>query len=146
MGVVIAVALCWSTALIVTDLRERRLPDVLTLPAAVLTAVWALSAGQPLSLVGGLGWCLACRLPGWLPGGQRVGGGDAKLALTTGTVAAAAAGAAGWLAALGASGILTLGTLILPGVRQVGTDRLPHGPGMLVATWAVVLAFGTGWW
>ena len=37
-AVVLTVALVWSVALTITDLRERRLPDALTLSAAAV--VW----------------------------------------------------------------------------------------------------------
>jgi leader peptidase (prepilin peptidase)/N-methyltransferase len=150
VAVVAGLAVLWSVALIVTDLRSRRLPDVLTLPAAAVTTAAALAAGHPWAVAGGTAWFLVCVVPDLLPGPAgrrvRVGRGDAKLALSLGTVAVAAAGASAWFAAVAASGILTLGTLFLPGVRQMGTDRLPHGPGMILATVAVVGLSGTGWW
>jgi leader peptidase (prepilin peptidase)/N-methyltransferase len=147
VGAVVVVfgALCWSAALVVTDLRVRRLPDPLTLSGALVAVGWAFVVGQPWAVTGGLGWYLVCALPGRLSGRLRVGGGDAKLGLALGT-AVATAGPVAWLTAVGASGILTLGTLTLPAVRRAGRDRLPHGPGMIVAAWAVLGLHSTGWW
>lgn len=89
------------------------------------------------ALLGGLTWwAVAFGLPLLHPR-LAAGGGDAKLALTTGTLAAIVA-PLGALAALGLSGVMHC---FLRGGQRAGRDRAsPHGPAMLVATGTVVVA------
>ena len=98
----------WTVALVVTDLRSRRLPDVLTVPAAVFAAVWAVVTGVPVAVLGGVGWFLLSVLPGLLSRRLAAGGGDAKLALSLGTVAAGVGGVFGWLLVVGAASAVTV--------------------------------------
>lgn len=131
-----ALALVWSVALTVTDLRERRLPDRLTVPAAAL--VWMLCpvTGHPWALAGALGWWALCVVPGKVTRRLRTGGGDAKLALSLGGIVAAVGGLPGWWLAVAASSVLTL--CLVPVLRSP-TGTLPHGPGMLGASWLAVI-------
>lgn len=122
----------WGIALCVIDLRQRRLPDVLTLPAIAL--VWAVAAVvQPTAVLGGLGWALFLLLIGIRLGG--VGGGDIKLAASLGVVVVLAAGFGmlPWVIG-GASGLAAV-TMLLTRKRS-----LPFGPAMLLATGSGVLA------
>lgn len=140
---VVGAALAWTVALTVTDLRELRLPDRLTLPAVPLS--WLLAgfltgpAGLLRGLAGAVAWWAVCVLPGRISHRLRTGGGDAKLALSLGAVTAASGGAGGWGAAVAGASVVTL-------VLAVGRSRhrrrptvVPHGPGMLVASWISVL-------
>lgn len=136
--IVVAVAL-WAGALAVHDLRSRRLPDRLTLPAVPVAWVLAVASGHPWAVLGGLGWFLLCVLPGRLTPRWRVGGGDAKLALSLGVAPAVAGGASGVLLAVAGASLVTLMFALSPRVRACG---LPHGPGMLLST-AVVTAVVT---
>ncbi|WP_297009158.1 prepilin peptidase [uncultured Corynebacterium sp.] len=131
-----SVALTWSVALTVTDLRERRLPDALTLPAVAVVWVWCVFHAHLWALTGALAWWVLCTLPGTLGPRLRIGGGDAKLALSLGAAAAVAGGPVGWWVAVTASSLITL--LFAVPSRRVDESRrpgLPHGPGMLVGTW-----------
>ncbi|WP_018295608.1 prepilin peptidase [Corynebacterium lubricantis] len=121
-------ALLWSVALIFSDLRERRLPNVLTLPAGAIALVWALFF-SPGSLIGVL-WPALYLVVALLRGG--VGGGDIKLALPLGIAVASTAGFVGvWVAIVLAS----VTTVI---VAKIAADSsAPHGPGMLLGAWAV---------
>ncbi|QGU07521.1 Type IV leader peptidase family protein [Corynebacterium occultum] len=122
----------WAIALCVVDLRQRRLPDALTLPAIPLA--WGLALlWQPTAVLGGVGWALFLLLIGiWLGG---VGGGDIKLAasLGTGVVLGAGFGTLPWVMA-GAAGIAAL--IMLLSRRE----SLPFGPAMLLAAGLGILS------
>nr|WP_255710166.1 MULTISPECIES: prepilin peptidase [unclassified Corynebacterium] len=129
----------WGVALFLMDARTARLPNYLTLPAVPAAGVmpvlipglngWALLGGV-------IWWAVAFGLPLLHPR-LAAGGGDAKLALTTGTLAAIVA-PLGALAAMGLSGVMHC---FFHRGQQGGGDRAsPHGPAMLVATGAVVVA------
>lgn len=153
-----ALVLGWAVALTVHDLRERRLPDVLTLPAVPVVWTAAALCAHGAAVLGGVGWFLLCVLPGrWSPR-LRAGGGDAKLALSLGCAATAAAGPVGLAAAVTGASVVTLlygavaatvtGRVAGRGRRSRGAG-LPHGPGMLTATLAVVVVsvvLNGGWW
>ncbi|MCE9515077.1 MAG: A24 family peptidase, partial [Mycobacterium sp.] len=90
MGVVWAVAgaavLGWAVALSVVDLRERRLPNVLTLSgAAVITAGAAVAGRGTAALLGGLALS-ALYLVVHLAAPSGLGAGDVKLALALGAL------------------------------------------------------------
>lgn len=129
----------WAIALFIIDARTSRLPNLLTLPAIPAAgAVPVLITGaNGWALLGGVTWwAVAFGLPLLHPR-LAAGGGDAKLALTTGTLAAIAT-PLGALAAVGLSGVMHC---LLSGGQRGGGDRArPHGPAMLVATGAVVVA------
>lgn len=129
----------WAIALCIIDARTSRLPNLLTLPAIPAAGV------VPVLITGANGWALLGGVTWWavafglplLHPRLAAGGGDAKLALTTGTLAAIAA-PLGALAAMGLSGVMHC---FLSGGQRGGGDRAsPHGPAMLVATGAVVVA------
>ncbi|MGX1737700.1 prepilin peptidase [Corynebacterium flavescens] len=139
---------CWATALCWWDMRHRRLPDVLTIPAGAASLFLIFFAPH---LVAHL---LPHHLPVWhaflglmwpalyvalaiTRGG--IGGGDIKLALPLG-IACAACG--GMLAVLGAMVAAALWTLIhAVFLRARGSRRPPaHGPGMLLGS-----AIACGW-
>ena len=129
-----AAVLAWTVALSVIDLRQRRLPNVLTLSgAAVITAGAAVAGRGAPALLGGLalgGLYLIVHLVA--PSGM--GAGDVKLALGVGALTGALGLGAWTLAALGAP-LLTA----LAGVAAVLRGRgaaLPHGPAMCVASLA----------
>lgn len=166
---VVTVALGWSASLMLTDLRQLRLPDRLTLPAAAVVWLALGCSGHHRALAGAVAWWALCAVPGLFSARLRIGGGDAKLALTLGAVTAAAGGVVGWWTAVAGSSLLTLALAPVCAARATertgrtgtaertgtagragdpGTDgspagpgrpRVPHGPGMLVASWLSVL-------
>ncbi|HEV8558320.1 MAG TPA: A24 family peptidase [Actinophytocola sp.] len=140
--------LSWLAVLLAaTDLRHRRLPDALTLPAYPVAAIAlalaaALGGGWPLLTGAALGTATfltihaGARLlrPGCL------GAGDVKLSATLGAVL----GAVGWPALILATWLAALTTLALriltPRRYTVRWhDGIPHGPGLLAATCLVTL-------
>lgn len=123
------VALGWSAALVFYDVSELRLPDWLTVPAAIAALV--LCVVHPLGLWG-LIWPVT-----YLIFGSGIGGGDVKLAVPLGVGCALAAGVIAVGAAIAISSGLTL--LVALALRRCA---VPHGPSMLSAAWLVGL-YGT---
>ncbi|WP_370368413.1 prepilin peptidase [Mycolicibacterium sp. CH28] len=129
---VCGVVLVWAAALSVADVRHRRLPNVLTLPGAVVVLSVAVVCGRGLpALAGSLGLAalyLSVHLA--LPAG--LGAGDVKLALAVGGLTGAFGADVWMLAAFGAP-LLTA----IVGAGIAVRDRaatVPHGPSMCVAS------------
>lgn len=116
----------FGVVLVVTDLRHHRLPDALTLPLGVtllLLQFHRLGAALLGAVIFG-GAHLAVRT--WRP--TMMGGGDVKLAFGLGAVLA--------LPLLLPAAILSSAvTLVLAACKRA--RRVPHGPGLLAATWAL---------
>lgn len=132
------------------DLRHRRLPDVLTLPAypaaalAVATAAVAgPGAGVPGAAATGAGLFLGAHalVRALRPSG--LGAGDVKLSGSLGGLL----GVLGWPALVLVPVVAAVGTGVLAGAaRLTGGSRpagVPHGPGLLAATCLVLLFPGT---
>ncbi|WP_197381289.1 prepilin peptidase [Mycolicibacterium mengxianglii] len=123
-----AVLALWLIVLSVTDLRQRRLPNTLTLPGALVILLGAVTCGRGAAALTGAAALAGLYLMLHLlsPGGM--GAGDVKLALGLGGVTGAL-GAQVWvLAALGAP-LLTVAWALAARARV-----LPHGPSMCLAT------------
>lgn len=126
VGLVAAVLALWAVALCRWDIRFRRLPNWLTLPAIPLT--WLPAAFfDPWMMLGGLGWsALYLALASWRGG---LGGGDIKLAASLGVLVAWAGGVPGVLVAMAAASVLSLLGALLS--RQ---QSVPHAPAMLAGS------------
>ncbi|WP_319436330.1 A24 family peptidase [Mycobacterium sp. RTGN5] len=128
------VVLLWVAALMVYDIRHRRLPNALTLPGAVAVLAVAAGCGRGLpALAGALGLAamyLVVHLA--IPAG--LGGGDVKLALGVGGLTGAFGPDVWLLAALGAPMLTALLAAVIA-VRD-RTATVPHGPSMCVASLA----------
>lgn len=130
------------TALSFYDLRERRLPNWLTLPgAAVLVGAGVIAGKGPAAALGALA-LFGLYLLIHLLSPRAMGGGDVKLAIGLGALTGMF-GADVWvLAALGAP-LLTAGYAVVAVMRQAHRRTVPHGPSMCLASaTAVVLAIG----
>jgi leader peptidase (prepilin peptidase) / N-methyltransferase len=140
-----------APVLTVTDLRWRRLPDALTLPA--YPAATALLAAGALAIPGGTrhflsalaglaaAWLFFALLAGIHPAG--LGWGDVKLSGVLGLYLGwlgAAAVAAGLLGAFALAALAGLG-LIAAG-RATRKTQIPFGPFMLASAVAVIAASG----
>ena len=138
MGVPAALlVVCWAIALSVVDLRERRLPNVLTIPGAVVIPVGAAVAGRGVpAVLGGLGLA-GLYLLVHLAVPAAMGAGDVKLALGLGALTGAFGIGVWALAALGAPVLTTVAGL----VRRRG-GAIPHGPAMCLAS---LVAVAAGW-
>ena len=138
MGVPAALlVVCWAIALSAVDLRERRLPNVLTIPGAVVIPVGAVVAGRGVpAVLGGLGLA-GLYLLVHLVVPAAMGAGDVKLALGLGALTGAFGIGVWALAALGAPVLTTVAGLI----RRRG-GAIPHGPAMCLAS---LVAVAAGW-
>jgi leader peptidase (prepilin peptidase)/N-methyltransferase len=148
----------FAAPLLLSDLRQLRLPNVLTLPAypvlgtAIGVAAW--HGGFALGLRAGLGalaFGAAHVAVHWLRPGA-LGAGDVKLAGSMGAVLGAVGWAALVLAAFAAAvitGVLSAFSLMSVnfGCRRerCWRDGVPYGPGLLVVTWAIALVPGAEW-
>jgi leader peptidase (prepilin peptidase)/N-methyltransferase len=134
----IPLGLTWLAVLLtVTDLRHRRLPDALTLPAypiaAALIAAAAWGGGWPLATgaAAGAAVFLSVHAAVHRLRPRSLGAGDVKLSGSLGAVL----GAVGWPTLVLAA---WLAAVCAVGLRVAAPRRfahgVPHGPGLLAAT------------
>lgn len=136
-----------AAPLTVADLRYRRLPDALTVPAYPLCGLALVVAA--LSGAGG-GLVARAVAGGFLFGGahllvhlvsrRSLGAGDVKLAGVLG----AALAAVGWAALVVGAAVAAVVTVLLAVRPRWRRHGVPHGPGLLAATWLVTVFPGTG--
>lgn len=139
------VAVCaWFVALSVYDIRQRRLPNVLTLPGAAILLAAAAGAGRGPAALAGAAALAGCYLMVHLVAPAGLGAGDVKLAAGVGALCGAFGPDVWLLAALAAPLLTALWSIGSAARRGVGPSRgagVPHGPSMCVATaTAVALA------
>lgn len=126
-----AVVLAWLAVLCTYDIRERRLPNWLTLPGAVVIGAVAAVTGHGVAAAAGAAALAALYLIVHLASPRAMGGGDVKLALGVGGLTGVF-GADVWvLAALGAP-VLT--AVLALGAAMRGRLTVPHGPSMCIAS------------
>ncbi|HWF28198.1 MAG TPA: A24 family peptidase [Mycobacterium sp.] len=127
----VALVLAWLAALSWYDIRERRLPNRLTLPGAGVILLTAVVAGRGLPALAGAAALAAVYLLVHLVAPAGMGAGDVKLAIGVGGLAGCF-GVAVWFSAALAAPLLTALAALVVGVR--GVRAVPHGPSMCVAT------------
>ena len=128
----IGAALLWMAALTGYDVRQRRLPNWLTLPGFVVIMVVATGTGHGRAAAVGAMLLAAVYLLAHAVAPAAMGAGDVKLALGLGALTGCFGGGAWLLAAIGAP-VLTAVIGVLGGRRTV-----PHGPSMCVASVAAL--------
>jgi leader peptidase (prepilin peptidase) / N-methyltransferase len=128
----IGVALLWMAALTGYDVRQRRLPNWLTLPGFVVIMVVAAGTGHGRAAAVGAVLLAAVYLLAHATAPAAMGAGDVKLALGLGALTGCFGGSVWLLAAIGAP-LLTAVIGVLGGRRTV-----PHGPSMCVASVAAL--------
>jgi leader peptidase (prepilin peptidase)/N-methyltransferase len=138
----------WFALLIVglaTDLDQRLLPDVTTLPVIPVALVYDLSARNPLvgselapAIAAAIGIPLAMYLPSLLYGAGAFGIGDVKLLAGAGLMLGALRALAGVFFGLVLAGAVLVALLAL---RRIGRrSYVPFGPFLILgAMWAVLL-------
>lgn len=126
----------WLLALSSYDVRERRLPNWLTLPGAVLIPVVAAAAGRGGTALAGALALSGLYLVMHLVAPRSLGGGDVKLAVGLGAMTGAF-GIDVWLLAALAAPLLTAVLAVWAAMRGIRT--VPHGPSMCTAS-AVAVA------
>lgn len=124
--------LLWAAALIRTDVRERRLPDALTLPGAATILAIATAQGRGAQALAGAGALVGIYLLIHLFAPHAMGAGDVKLAIGLGGLTGAMSSAVWTLAALGAP-VLTAIVGSISAARGRG-PTVPHGPSMCAAS------------
>lgn len=125
-----AAVLVWAAVLTTFDIRERRLPNALTLPGAAITLATTAACGRGVEAVQGAVALAGIYLLIHLLAPHAMGAGDVKLAIGVGGLTGALGSEVWVLAALGAP----LLTAIAGTVRR--TKSLPHGPSMFAASLA----------
>ncbi|MEZ0049668.1 leader peptidase (prepilin peptidase)/N-methyltransferase [Mycobacterium sp. MAA66] len=140
MGAGLAVG-AWMLALSSYDLRQRRLPNWLTLPGAGVILLAASLTGRGLDAAIGAVALGAIYLAVYLINPKSMGGGDVKLALGLGALTGAFGTDVWALAAFGAP-LLTAAYAVVALLLWHGRT-VPHGPSMcLSSASAVALAVG----
>ncbi len=138
-GVACACVLMWLAALTVYDIRERRLPNWLTMPGAVVILATASVYGRGAPAVVGAVALFAVYAVVHLVSPVAMGAGDVKLAIGIGALTGTFGSDVWMLATLGAP-LLTAGWAIVAVLRRSG-QTVPHGPSMcLSAVAATALA------
>lgn len=122
--------LAWFVGLSCYDVRERRLPNWLTIPGAAAILVGAAVSGHGASAAVGAASLFAIYLALHLMAPAAMGGGDVKLAIGIGALTGAFGVDVWSLAALGAP-LLTAVVAVIAGLGSAART-VPHGPSMCV--------------
>jgi leader peptidase (prepilin peptidase) / N-methyltransferase len=128
----------WMGALTFYDIRQRRLPNWLTLPGFAVIMLVAVSSGRGVGAALGAGVLAAVYLLAHAASPAAMGAGDVKLALGLGALTGCFGVEVWLLAAIGAP-LLTAIVGVLAGLGWSAT-RVPHGPSMCAAS-AAALGF-----
>jgi leader peptidase (prepilin peptidase) / N-methyltransferase len=132
----IAVALLWMVALARYDIRQRRLPNRLTLPGFSVIMLVAACSGHGRAAALGAGLLAVVYLVVHLAAPAAMGAGDVKLALGLGALTGCFGADVWLLAAIGAP----LLTALIGLVARLGwsATTVPHGPSMCAASAAAL--------
>ena len=123
--------LAWLAVLSLYDIRDRRLPNWLTIPGAVVIPVAAAAAGRGMPALMGAAALFLVYLAVHLLAPAAMGAGDVKLAIGIGALTGSFGIDAWALAALGAPLLTAVGAIIAVVRRSAST--VPHGPSMCLA-------------
>ena len=132
----IAAVLLWMAALTGYDVRQRRLPNWLTLPGFAGVVVIAVGSGHGAAAAVGSAALTAVYLLVHLVAPTAMGAGDVKLALGLGALTGCF-GVDVWMLAAFAAPVLTA---LVGIVARLGwsVKGVPHGPSMCLASAAAV--------
>jgi len=123
--------LAWLALLSGYDIRQRRLPNALTVPGAVLILLGAHAAGRGVTALAGAAVLSGVYLLVYLLAPAAMGAGDVKLAIGVGGLAGCFGIEVWFLAALAAPLLTALVGVVM---RWRGVRTVPHGPSMCLAT------------
>jgi leader peptidase (prepilin peptidase)/N-methyltransferase len=135
-GVACACVLAWFTALTVYDVRQRRLPNALTLPGAAVVLAVAVATGRGVPALVGAAALALFYLGIHLMTPTGMGAGDVKLAIGVGALTGSFGVDAWVLAALGAPVLTAMWAIAVAFRGRAAT--VPHGPSMCAAATAAV--------
>jgi leader peptidase (prepilin peptidase)/N-methyltransferase len=129
-------ALVWMAVLSVYDVRQRRLPNWLTLPGFAVILLVAADSGRGPAAALGAGLLATVYLLVHEVAPAAMGAGDVKLALGLGALTGGFGGDVWLLAAIGAP----LVTAAIGVVARLGwsVTTVPHGPSMCAASAAAL--------
>jgi leader peptidase (prepilin peptidase)/N-methyltransferase len=132
----IGLALIWMAALSHCDVRQRRLPNRLTMPGFAAITLAAVGAGHGRAALIGAAALAAVYLLVHLLAPASMGAGDVKLALGVGALTACFGADVWLLAAIGAPML----TALIGTVARIGwsAPTVPHGPSMCAASAAAM--------
>src|SRR5688572_14256643 len=138
MGALLACAtvLAWFVALSLYDVRQRRLPNALTLPGAAMVLAVAAATGRGVPALVGAAALTSLYLAVHLVAPAGMGAGDVKLAIGVGALTGSF-GADVWVLAAIAAPVLTGAWAVAVACRG-GNSTVPHGPSMCVTAAAAV--------
>jgi leader peptidase (prepilin peptidase)/N-methyltransferase len=138
-GVAGVCVLVWMATLSFYDIRERRLPNWLTMPGAAVILGIAAAHGRGAPAMLGAVALFGVYALAHLVSPAAMGAGDVKLAIGIGALTGAFGSDVWVLAAIGAP-LLTAGCAVVAVLRRSG-NTVPHGPSMcLAAVTATALA------
>lgn len=137
LAAVLAAVLLWMGVLSCYDVRQRRLPNALTLPGAAVILLGGLLAGRGVAALGGAAVLAGVYLLVHLAAPAALGAGDVKLAVGLGAVSGCC-GVDVWLLAALAAPVLTAVWGVVARVA-IGAVSVPHGLSMCAATAAGML-------
>jgi leader peptidase (prepilin peptidase) / N-methyltransferase len=132
----IGLVLVWMAVLSNCDVRERRLPNWLTIPGFAAITLGAVVAGHGRAALVGAAALAAVYLLVYLLAPAAMGAGDVKLALGMGALTGCFGADVWLLAAIGAP----LLTVVIGTLAQIfwSAKTVPHGPSMCAASVAAV--------
>lgn len=133
-----AVVLVWLAALSCYDVRQRRLPNLLTLPGAGAILMGACFVGRGSPALAGAAALTGLYLLVHLVAPAGMGAGDVKLSIGLGALAGCF-GVAVWFAAALAAPLLTALAGVATRLFRGAGATVPHGPSMCLATAGAVL-------
>jgi len=136
VGAAVAV-IGWMLTLSVYDIRQRLLPNALTVPGAVAVLVVAAGTGRGMPAVAGAAALALVYLAVHVVMPAGLGAGDVKLALGVGALTGAF-GLDAWVLAALAAPLLTALWVLLAAVVRRRQATVPHGPSMCVSALAAV--------
>jgi leader peptidase (prepilin peptidase) / N-methyltransferase len=123
-----SLVLVWLAALSCYDVRQRRLPNALTVPGAAVILLAATVAGRGVAALAGAVALAALYVLVHLLAPEAMGAGDVKLAIGLGGLAGCFGVEVWFLAAPLLTALLGLAG------RLRGAATVPHGPSMCLAT------------
>jgi leader peptidase (prepilin peptidase)/N-methyltransferase len=135
-GVACAAVLAWFAALTVYDVRQRRLPNALTLPGAAAVLAVSAATGRGVPALVGAAVLTLLYLGVHLAAPAGMGAGDVKLAMGVGALTGSF-GVDAWVLAALAAPVLTALLAVAIALRD-RSATVPHGPSMCVAAAAAV--------
>lgn len=142
MGAAGVVVLAWLVVLSVFDIRERRLPNWLTMPGALVILAAAAVAGRGLPALVGAVALFAVYLGVHLLRPAAMGAGDVKLAIGVGALTGTFGIDVWTLAALAAPLLTAAWAVVAMAGRREAT--VPHGLSMCLAAAAATASVALG--